>query len=200
MNKLKDFWTRKNKLQKALLILLGVLIALSAMFGGSGSDEETTQPLSSGSESSSEPQSSTKPSSTATEDLATEKGLTKAIKDKLGNKTNRGPKNVSVTFDGRDLYVDFALDDNITSNLIIVGAWSSTDDIIKLAQKSGLVDNLTVNGTFELQDKLGNSVGEVSVFTANFLEKSIPKINTEAFVGSMYADAATSWRVHPAFQ
>jgi hypothetical protein len=142
-------------------------------------------------------QSSPKP----VENVTTEAGLRAAIEKQLGTTTNRGvPRNVIVQFEGRDLLVWFALNENLTNKLVIVGAWKGTEEIVKLAQQSGLVDNLYVFGTYAFQDKYGNASGEGIVFNAEFLEGSIPKINTDAFTGSMYADVATSVTINPSFQ
>jgi hypothetical protein len=137
--------------------------------------------------------------------LKTEEELRDFIISKLESTTNRDTKKVAdptndIVLDGRDLYVMVGLSDNFSNSSIISGGWNDIDTIIRIAKGSGLVDNLTYNGTFPLQDKYGNSVGESIVMTVNFLEDSIPKINTEAFVYSMYEDAASSVIIHPALQ
>lgn len=137
--------------------------------------------------------------------IANEAELRDFIVSKLEATTNRETPKVAnpesdIVLDGRDLYVMVGLSDNFSSDSIIRGGWNDIDTIIRIAKGSGLVDNLTYNGTFSLQDKYGNPIGERAVMTVNFLEDSIPKINTDAFVYSMYEDVASSVIIHPALR
>jgi hypothetical protein len=137
--------------------------------------------------------------------LNTEEDLRNFIVSKLESTTNRETSKVvnaanDIVLDGRDLYVAVGLSDNFSNNSIIGGGWNDIDTIIRIAKGSGLVDNFTYNGTFPLQDKYGNPIGERAVMTVNFLDNSIPKINTDAFAYSMYQDVATSVIIHPALQ
>jgi hypothetical protein len=210
MKKLKAFWESKNKFQKVLLSAAGVLVLFIGLVGGVGSQDNdlSAEPSTSAEESAQEQVEESEPAQEQVEesepaapvqDLSTEEGLSAAIEEALGSTTNREvPRNVTTYFDGRDLFVDFALNDNLSSKMIRQGGWVATETILVLAQESKLIDNLTVHGTFELIDKLGNSLGEQYVFNVYFFEDIIPKINTDAFVSSMYADVATDWSVHPA--
>jgi hypothetical protein len=200
MKKLKAFWESKNKFQKVLLSAAGVLVLFIGLVGGVGSQDNdlSAEPSTSAEESAQEQVEESEPAAPV-QDLSTEEGLSAAIEEALGSTTNREvPRNVTTYFDGRDLFVDFALNDNLSSKMIRQGGWVATETILVLAQESKLIDNLTVHGTFELIDKLGNSLGEQYVFNVYFFEDIIPKINTDAFVSSMYADVATDWSVHPA--
>jgi hypothetical protein len=84
---------------------------------------------------------------------------------------------------------------------MIVGAWGQVRDIVKLVQQSGISKNLTVNGTLELIDANGNSLGQQGVFTANLLDNKVPLLNTDNLVGrDLWENAASSFIYHPAIQ
>jgi hypothetical protein len=140
--------------------------------------------------------------SQVTQDISTIEGLTAAISEQLGTETNMGvPRSLDVSLYEGDLYVTFALDENFGNNLMIVGAWGQVRDIVKLVQQSGISKNLTVNGTLELIDANGNSLGQQGVFTANLLDNKVPLLNTDNLVGrDLWENAASSFIYHPAIQ
>lgn len=111
------------------------------------------------------------------------------------------PRNLDVTIADGDLYVMYALNENLTNNLMIVGAWGEVSDIVKLVQASGLSNNLTVNGTLALIDANGNELGQRIVFTANFEDEKVPLLNTDNLLGrEMWENAASSYIYHPAIR
>jgi hypothetical protein len=135
-------------------------------------------------------------------DVTTLEGLKAAISGQLGEKTNMDvPRNLDVTLSEGDLYVMYALNENFTNNLMIVGAWSEVSDIVQLVQKSGLSKNLTVNGTLALIDANGNELGQQIVFTANFLDDKVPLLNTDNLLGrEMWENASSFYIYHPAIR
>jgi hypothetical protein len=151
------------------------------------------------------PQSDSANQSESTEiaaDLDSIEGLTAAISNQLGDETNMGvPRNLEAEIVDGDLYVRFALNENFTNNSMIGGAWGEVADVVKLVQLSGLSKNLTVNGTLELIDENGNSLGQRNVFTANFLDEKVPLLNTENLIGrDLWENAASSFLYHPAIR
>jgi hypothetical protein len=151
------------------------------------------------------PQSDSANQSESTEiaaDLDSIEGLTAAISNQLGDETNMGvPRNLEAEIVDGDLYVRFALNENFTNNSMIGGAWGEVADVVKLVQLSGLSKNLTVNGTLELIDENGNSLGQRNVFTANFLDEKVPLLNTENLIGrDLWENAASSFIYHPAIR
>lgn len=138
----------------------------------------------------------------SSEDLSTIEGLKAAISNQLGNETNMGvPRSVGAELVDGDLYVQFALNENFTNNSMIGGAWREVGEVVELVQLSGLSENLTVNGTLELIDANGNSLGQRYVFTANFLDGKVPLLNTENLIGrELWENAATSFIYHPAIR
>jgi hypothetical protein len=166
----------------------------SSLNGGDNSTEPTVTPESSESSNEAAPE--------VEQDITTLEGLTAAISSQLGEVTNMDiPRNLDVTLYEGDLYVAYALNENLTNNLMIVGAWGEVSDIVKLVQASGLSDNLTVNGTLALIDANGNELGQKSVFTANFLDGKVPLLNTDNLLGrEMWENAASSYIYHPAIR
>lgn len=136
------------------------------------------------------------------QDITTLEGLKAAISSQLGEATNMDvPRNLDVTLSDGDLYVMYALNENLTNNLMIGGAWGEVSDIVKLVQTSGLSENLTLNGTLALIDVNGNELGQQIVFTANFLDGKVPLLNTENLLGrEMWENAASSFIYHPAIR
>jgi hypothetical protein len=174
-----------------LVVLFGVSNSLNG--GGSEPDSSATPETS---------QTATEPAPSVEQDLTTLEGLTAAISSLLGEETNMGvPRNLDVSLYEGDLYVAFALNENFTNNLMIVGAWDDVSDIVKLVQDSGISSNLTVNGTLALIDANGNELGQKSVFTANFLDNKVPLLNTDNLLGrEMWENAASSYIYAPAIR
>jgi hypothetical protein len=147
-------------------------------------------------------QTATESAPTPEQDVTTIEGLKAAIGSQLGEETNmKIPRNLDVTLADGDLYVMYALNENLTNNLMIVGAWGEVSDIVKLVQASGLSNNLTVNGTLALIDANGNELGQRIVFTANFEDEKVPLLNTDNLLGrEMWENAASSYIYHPAIR
>jgi hypothetical protein len=186
-------WYAKKRyfLPIGLFIIFGVSNALN------GTDSE---PVSTPTPETSE--TATEAAPEVEQDVTTLEGLTAAISSKLGQVTHMDvPRNLDVSLYEGDLYVAYALNENLTNNLVIVGAWGEVSDIVKLVQASGLSNNLTVNGTLALIDANGNELGQKSVFTANFLDEKVPLLNTDNLLGrEMWENAASSYIYHPAIR
>ena len=183
--------------KKRFILPLGLFVIFtisSSLNGGDSSPEPTVTPESSESSNEAAPE--------VEQDITTLEGLTVAISSQLGEVTNMDiPRNLDVTLYEGDLYVAYALNENLTNNLMIGYAWGEVSDIVKLVQASGLSDNLTVNGTLALIDANGNDLGQKSVFTANFLDGKVPLLNTDNLLGrEMWENAASSYIYHPAIR
>ena len=189
----KTPWYKKKRfiIPIGLVLLLGLSNSLN---GGDSVPDPSAAPETS--------ETATPENSEAESDLTTLEGLTAAISSQLGEVTNMDvPRNLDVSLYEGDLYVAFALNENVTNKLIIVGAWSEVSDIVKLVQESGISSNLTVNGTLALMDANGNDVGQNSVFTANFLDNKVPLLNTDNLLGTdMWENAASSFIYAPAIR
>jgi hypothetical protein len=183
--------------KKRFILPLGLFVIFTfsnSLNGGEGEPNSTVTPGTSETE--------TEETSEAKIDVTTLEGLKAAISSQLGEVTNMEvPRNLDVTLSDGDLYVMYALDENLTNNLLIVGAWGDVSDIVKLVQDSGLSKNLTVNGTVALIDANGNELGQQIVFTANFLDDKVPLLNTENLIGKeMWENASSSFIYHPAIR
>lgn len=129
-------------------------------------------------------------------DVSTIEGLTEAIVGELGQ-----DRSVDVSISEELMYVSFALDENLTGNLTIGSAWQDVAKVVKLVQRSGLSDNLTISGSLELIDTNGNSLGQQVVFTASFLEDKVQLLNTDNLMGAdLWENAASLFVYHPALK
>lgn len=190
METVKKWWSSLSKLWQGVVIVVPLLIILGAIVPAAE-------------ESSSESDAPESPQvSTEIRDVSTLEGLTAALSDELGEETNTGiPRGLDVSIVDGDMYVLFALNENLSRNLTIGSAWQDVSEVVQLVQLSGLSDNLTVNGTAELIDTNGNSLGQRIVLTANFLDDKVPLLNTENIVGrDRWEAAATSFIYHPAIR
>jgi hypothetical protein len=193
MDRLKNWWSARSKLAKATIVVFALLIVVP-FFGnlsGVSTDNQTSGSSEVGSES-----SDTNP------DITSIEGLRAALELELGESTNTGvPRGVEVSISEGDLYVLFVLDENLSNKLTIGSAWTDVSEVVKLVQLSNLSKNLTINGTLELLDSNGNSLGQRSVFTANFIDEQVPLLNTDNLVATeSWEGAASSFIYHPAIR
>jgi len=195
--KAKDKALRPWYKKKRFMIPIG-LVLISSIVNSLNGDDTGPDPSATPETS----QTSSPETSEPAQDLTTLEGLKFAIGSQLGELTNMDiPRNLDVTLYEGDLYVMYALDENFTSNFMIVGAWDDVSDIVKLVQASGLSENLTVNGTLALIDENGNELGQQIVFTANFLDGKVPLLNTDNLIGrDMWENAASFYIYHPALR
>jgi hypothetical protein len=195
--KAKDKALRPWYKKKRFMIPIG-LVLISSIVNSLNGDDTGPDPSAAPETS----QTSSPETSEPVQDLTTLEGLKFAIGSQLGELTNMDiPRNLDVTLYEGDLYVMYALDENFTSNFMIVGAWDDVSDIVKLVQASGLSENLTVNGTLALIDENGNELGQQIVFTANFLDGKVPLLNTDNLIGrDMWENAASFYIYHPALR
>jgi len=183
--------------KKRFILPLGLFVIFTisnSLNGGDGEPNPTATPEAS--------EVAEQEASEVAQDVTTLEGLKAAIGSLLGEKTNMDvPRDLDVSLVDGDLYVMYALNENFTNNLMIVGAWGEVSDIVKLVQESGLSSNLTVNGTLALIDVNGNELGQQIVFTANFLDDKVPLLNTDNLLGTdMWENASSSFIYHPAIR
>jgi hypothetical protein len=130
--------------------------------------------------------------------------LTNDIKDELGDSNRDGVKRVRVkatTKAGKPITVKFAIDDNLTSNMIRRGARGDVVDILKQVRNDAdwRYSEVVVRGTFSMQDKLGNAEEDQVVF-ARYSRRTVNKINFKNFLSDNIWDIADVAVVHPEFQ
>jgi hypothetical protein len=197
----------KKKVPTWVWIVAGVLVfgLILQSCGGdtppadedSGATSETEEVVEEDSEPV-EPEEPVVPTSFATIDE-----LRAAIENELGPVTNMDlPRELFVELDETDgwLNIRFVINENLTSNLTLAGAWSEIGDVFDLARKADFVNELTVQTSFPLINTLGEELGPQPVVTVYFDAEVYPRINRDNLPGDRLGDAATSVTIHPAFR
>lgn len=198
---------QKKKVPTWVWIVAGVLVfglILQSCGGDTPAEEEDTDATS---ESEAvvedeappvEPEEPVVPSS-----FATMEELKAAIENELGTETNMGlPRELVVELDETDgwLNIRFVMNENLTSNLTLAGAWREIGLVFDLARKADFVKELTVQTSFPLINNLGEELGPQPVVTVYFDADVYPRINRDNLPGDRLGDAATSVAIHPAFR
>ncbi len=90
----------------------------------------------------------------------------------------------------KSLIIEWTINDNFTSNMIMVGIQTDITDMLKIISQSGLLPDyqfVTFVGTFSLRDSFGNT-SEERVVTASYNKSTVDKINWPNF---LYTDIFT---------
>lgn len=180
--------------------MLSVLFVFWLAGNPGGSSEEESESPSSVTEQPTEEATQEAPEEPEVEiDITTEEGLKAAVTKQLGSEPE-----VFLLLPDEDsqiLYISFEISDNLTANMMRRGAWIQVRELLELVQRSGISENLTVYGTLELIDDMGNSVGQRDVLSVDFWEERVPLLNLENLQTTEQLErAATSVTYHPAFQ
>lgn len=136
--------------------------------------------------------------------LSSEAQLQLAIEKALGPSNRETVERVSDfsmdTGPESEIFVEWAINDNLTEGLIKSGTQMDIADILEAIDKSGLkYGSVHVEGTFSMVDQYGN-VSEMVVVSAIYMRATIERINWENFLwDNVYAIADEVW-VHPVFQ
>lgn len=126
------------------------------------------------------------------------------IADKLGT-VNRGEKSPRLTEFNWDpaagiLTIKFMINDNFTSDFIMVGMQTDVTDMLKIISQSGVMPEYTMvvfDGTFSLRDNFGNTF-EDTVLVAQYNKTTVDKINWDGFLYTDIFTIADGVRIHPA--
>lgn len=110
----------------------------------------------------------------------------------LGDSNRDRPRLTSFDWSETDksLIIEWTINDNFTSNMIMVGTQTDITDMLKIISQSGLLPDyqfVTFVGTFSLRDAYGN-VSEERVVTASYNKSTVDKINWPNF---LYTDIFT---------
>jgi len=98
------------------------------------------------------------------------------------------------------LIIKWAINDNLSSHLIMVGIQKDVTDMLNVISQSGLLPNyqfITFVGTFPLSDTFGN-VAEERVVTASYDKTTVDKINWDGFQYPDVFAIADLVNIHPA--
>ena len=174
------------------------LVVLAAAAGATGESEDTPT-----NERAADAVAQESPDSSSEEEAApsSEEDLRNGIEDAVGS-SNRDVERIS-EFDARQggvVFVEWAIDENLTEGLTKDTARLEATDILEAVQGSSFTyRRVALSGTFTLVDQLGNE-SEDEVVRGNFSRQLINKINFENFDFKNVFEIADSAYIHPAFQ
>jgi hypothetical protein len=100
-----------------------------------------------------------------------------------------------------ELYIVWALDDNLTAEYILRGGMIDIRDMLKEIDLVGIpysYQSILFDGTFSMVDIYGNAE-ESRVILATYTRESIDLINWENFITDNIPVIAATWYQHPAF-
>ena len=99
-----------------------------------------------------------------------------------------------------EVFVQWAINDNLTEKLLKGGAKRDVADILKAVSESNVEHNsVRAYGTFSMRDQFGNVTEEI-VIKVVYTKETIEKINWERFLFSDVYDIADGANIHPAFE
>lgn len=142
------------------------------------------------------------PSATAQPAKAPADLLAERIRAKLGKPNRKGvDQRVSVFDYERDtLTITYAINDNLSTDMVAKGAAIDATDILKLTRESGLpMRLLQIKGTYSMVDKLGNAK-EAEVINALYSGETLSKINFENFLFQNVWKVSENAQIHPEFR
>jgi hypothetical protein len=113
------------------------------------------------------------------------------------------PRLTALNFDDPEqgaIFVNWAINDNLTENLIVFGAKSDATDILKALAQSGIEYTYVIlSGSFPMADNFGNST-ETNVVNLTFYKETVGRINWESFLSDNIYKIADEAHVWVAFQ
>jgi hypothetical protein len=126
-----------------------------------------------------------------------------SIEDALGD-SNRDVRRVKVTTSGKagkPINVKVAFNDNLTGNLVRIGARGDAVDILKAvdADADWKYSEVVIRGTFSMVDVSGNAEESQVVF-ARYSRKTVNNINFDNFLSTNVWKVADARLIHPEFQ
>lgn len=203
---------KKSSALKIILIILGALFALCVIcIGGTMVADKmgfiptlspTPLPSTTALPSATLPPTATlSPSATPppTATLEPQSALRIEIERVLGTGNRNIPRLTALNFNDPEtnaIFVNWAINDNLTENLIIYGAKSDATDILKAIAQSGVdYTYVILSGSFSMVDKFGNT-SESNVVNLTFYKTTVDKINWDNFLSdNIYtiADQAAVW-------
>jgi hypothetical protein len=126
--------------------------------------------------------------------------LRQAVADALGSSNRERERLNSVEYDGSQVTVMWAINDNLTQGFIKGGAKRDVVDILQTVAMSEMpFDAVTLRGTFPLVDEYGNST-ETEVVRATYTRATVDRINWEGFIWENVYRIADDVQQHPTFR
>ena len=129
------------------------------------------------------------------------RALRSALARELGTVNREGVKRLStVKLDNGQLTVKWAIDDNLTENMIKTGARLDVQNILKTVKASDVDASVIVlRGTFAMQDAYGNASEDV-VMTLTYFDSTLAKMQLANLTGDQVVALADEQFIVPAFQ
>jgi len=125
--------------------------------------------------------------------------LAEILAKAIGPCNRENAPSISVTDAANYVSVKFAVNDNLTTSFVIGGAKMDTIEILEVISKERPGYSVSVEGTFPLVDKFGNSE-EKTVFSCNYSGNTIARINFKNILTDNAWAIADSADIHPAFR
>jgi hypothetical protein len=139
------------------------------------------------------------PTETPQPTLSPSENLHQSIVETLG-KSNRDVERLSEFEVTDEVFIQWAINDNFTENMIKSGTQIDITNMLKTIASSGVTyGSVRLYGTFPLVDKYGN-VTETTVVKVVYRLDTIQKINWDNFLFKNVYDIADSKVLHPTFQ
>ncbi len=134
--------------------------------------------------------------------LTPEAQLRALIETALGRGNRDVPRLANIQWNAgtKELLIQWAINDNLTGNLIMVGIQNDITDTLKAIAQSSLpfdYQRITFDGTFPLQDVYGNVVEE-RVVEVSYTRETVEKINWDNFQRTDIFTIADFDFIHPA--
>ena len=141
------------------------------------------------------------PEPTAT--LEPQAALKAEIERVLGTSNRNVPILTALNFNDPEqgaIFINWAINDNLTENLIVFGAKSDATDILKALAQSGIdYTYVILSGSFPMVDEFGNSA-EKNVVNLTFNKDTVGRINWDNFLSDNIYSIADEAFVWVAFQ
>lgn len=127
--------------------------------------------------------------------------LAASLVEALGNSNRDTPRLAGLAVEGGEIVVSWAINDNLTSNLVRTGAALDVVDILQAVDELGIdYQQITVIGSFAMQDVYGN-IEESIVVSAVYTRPTVDRIAFDTFdTDNTYRIADELLMLHPEFQ
>ncbi|HRJ40857.1 MAG TPA: hypothetical protein PL105_03210 [Caldilineaceae bacterium] len=129
------------------------------------------------------------------------------VRQSIGNESNRGiAERVRVETVADVVVVNWAIDDNLSKEWIVAGAWRDIAQMMRAIRESGIDYSLIrFEGTFSMVDNFGNS-SEMPVLIVSISQETVNKVNwadeewVKLILYQKLPDIADAVQLHPALQ
>ena len=127
--------------------------------------------------------------------------LAQLLATAMGKSNRENVQKISgLTIEAKEIRVEFAVDDNLTGNMIKSSARRDVVKVLKTIHESGIpYKSIDVYGTFSMADQFGNSTEE-RVISATYSKATVSRINWANFLPDNIYQIADTAVISPAFR